>query len=243
MAVEGNSIPYAVVSTTSVRVEADATSAQFAISANMAWTAEVTKGTATLSAASGSADATVTVSFAANTSTEEAQQFEVAVKSEYGTQTVTITQAKVPVAGETVVFEETFAKCTGTMGRSGSVANVTFASDNTGWSVQNAYGANGAAKFGAGSKLGSAQTPTLNFTGTATLTFKAGAWSGDNTNLKLSMTKGTLSVSKVTLKSGDWTEYEVTITGATSGATIKFEGNSSSKSRFFLDDVKIVQAQ
>lgn len=239
--VEGNSVPYAEVSPTSVIVEAEATSAQFTVSANMAWTAEVTKGAATLSTASGSADATVTVSFAANTSTEEAQQYEVSVTSEYGTQTVTITHKAVPAAGAKVIFEETFAKCNGVMGWSGSVANGTFAADNTGWTVANAYGAAGAAKFGASSKLGSAQTPALNFTGTATLTFRAGAWIGDNTNLKISMTGGTLSVSKVTLKNGDWTEYEVTITGATSGAKIKFEGNAASKCRFFLDDVKIVQ--
>lgn len=140
-----------------------------------------------------------------------------------------------------IVFQETFAKCKGTMGWTGSVANGTFATDNANWKVANAYGADGAAKFGAGSKLGSAETPALSITGTATLKFKAGAWSGDATTLKLSMTNGTLSKATVTMQNGDWTEYEVTITNATEGAKIKFEGKQESKARFFLDDIVITQ--
>ena len=83
----------------------------------------------------------------------------------------------------------------------------------------------------------------MNFNGTATLTFKAGAWNGssENTTLKLSMTGGTLGVATVTLVKGDWKEYEVTITDATPGAQIKFEGQTAKNSRFFLDDVKIVK--
>ena len=157
--------------------------------------------------------------------------------------TVALSQKAAPAAGEKVVFEESFAKSTGTMGWDGTNGNGTFASDNTGWTVENAYGAGGSAKFGTSSKKGKATTPALSFAGTATLTFKAGAWNNGSevTTLKLSMTGGTLSVTSVTLKKGEWTEYEVTITGATEGAKITFEANVASKNRFFLDDVKIVQ--
>ena len=144
--------------------------------------------------------------------------------------------------GSTVVFEETFAGCDGVMGWSGTVANGNFATDNDGWTVENAHGADGAAKFGASSKRGSAQTPALNFTGNATLTFKAGAWSGDQTTLNITMTGGTLSKSSITLSDGYWSEYEISITGATQGAKIKFEGVQTKKARFFLDDIKITQA-
>ncbi len=140
-----------------------------------------------------------------------------------------------------VVFEETFAGCTGVMGWTGNVATGNFVADNSGWTVENAYGANGAAKFGASSKRGSAQTPALNLTGNATLIFRAGAWSGDQTSLKISMTGGTLSKSSITLSNGSWSEYEISITNATTGAKIKFEGVQSSKARFFLDDIRIVQ--
>jgi hypothetical protein len=102
VSVVGNSIPYVVVDPSALNVEADKTSAQFTISANMPWTAEVTTGTATLSKTSGSADATVTVSFAANTSTTDSKQYEVTVKSAYGDKVITITQAKVSAAGEEV---------------------------------------------------------------------------------------------------------------------------------------------
>lgn len=145
-------------------------------------------------------------------------------------------------SGSTIVFKETFAGCDGVMGWSGNVANGNFATDNDGWTVENAHGADGAAKFGASSKRGSAQTPALNFTGNATLTFKAGAWSGDQTTLNITMTGGTLSKSSITLSNGYWSEYEISITGATKGAKIKFEGVQTNKARFFLDDIKIIQA-
>ena len=61
--------------------------------------------------------------------------------------------------------------------------------------------------------------------------------------MKITMTGGTLGQATVTLKNGDWTEYEVTITGATTGAKIKFEGEQASKARFFLDDVQVIQTK
>ena len=102
VSVVDNAIPYVVVDPSALSVEADKTSAQFTISADMPWTAEVTTGTATLSTTSGSADATVTVSFDANTSTTDSKQYKVTVKSAYGDQVITITQAKVSAAGEEV---------------------------------------------------------------------------------------------------------------------------------------------
>ena len=56
---------------------------------------------------------------------------------------------------EVTAFNETFKNCGGTMGWSGSgVANGSFVADSTGWTIANASGAGGAAKFGTGSKLG-----------------------------------------------------------------------------------------
>lgn len=141
-----------------------------------------------------------------------------------------------------VVFLETFTGTNGVMGWSGSVANGnSIKYDNSGWTVANAYGASNAIKLGASSKKGSAQTPELAINGNATLKFKAGAWIGDQTTLVLKMTNGTLGQTSVTMESGAWKEYEVSITGATSGARITFEGKQTSKARFFLDDVQIIQ--
>ena len=140
-----------------------------------------------------------------------------------------------------VIFLETFAECGGTMGWTGSVANGVFKADNESWTVNKSYGADGAAKFGTKDVLGSAETPALNMTGNATLTFKAGAWKGDKTTLKISMTGGSLSQETVTMVNEAWTEYTIQISNATTGAKIKFEGEQASKSRFFLDDIKIVK--
>lgn len=146
--------------------------------------------------------------------------------------------------GATVTaFEETFASSTGTMGWSGSSANGTFTADNSGWTTANAYGAGGAAKFGTGSKLGSAQTPAISCgtATTATLTFKAGAWNGssESTNLKLSFSNCSGDKTSVTMSKGSWTSYSVALSSISGNIKITFEGNSSSNSRFLLDDVVV----
>ena len=145
----------------------------------------------------------------------------------------------------TTIFSETFDKCDGTGGNdgqwSGDIAKVTFTSDNTGWTNTNGNGASKCAKYGTSKKLGKATTPQLNFTGDATLTFRAGAWSGDATTLNISITSGTLSQATVTLADGAFTEYSISITGVTSNPKITFSGKQASKSRFFLDDVVVTQ--
>ena len=151
-----------------------------------------------------------------------------------------------------VFFEERFAESTGTMGWSGSAGNGTLKFDNTGWTSDNGYGAGGSAKFGTGSKLGSAQTPSITI-GSAyanediLLSFKAGAWdaSSESTTLKISATGATIvndsktAVSSVTIEKGAWTVYTLHLKSIESPITIKFEGNNTSDSRFFLDDVLV----
>lgn len=147
----------------------------------------------------------------------------------------------------TTIFSETFDKFTGTGGNdgswSGSIASstATTSTDNTGWTFTKGYAAKKCAKFGAKSGLGSATTPKLIFTGDATLTFRAGAWSGDAKTLNISITSGTLSQATVTLADGAFTEYSISITGVTSNPKITFSGKQASKSRFFLDDVVVTQ--
>lgn len=149
-------------------------------------------------------------------------------------------------AGE--VFYESFDTNDGTGGNdskwSGNIASNNIKEDNDGWVFENGYGANECAKFGTGSKLGTAQTPAVSGTGNFTLTFKAAAWNGgsESTTLKLSATNATLSEYSVTLTKGAWDTYNVNITDATTGFTINFEGNAASNSRFFLDEVSIVSA-
>ena len=97
---------YCRVSATEIPVKADATSAKFNITANAAWTLSTTPGVAIqLSATSGSADAEITATFAANTSETEAKTYTIQLSCEAASvnQTITITQAKAGAAGTTEV--------------------------------------------------------------------------------------------------------------------------------------------
>ena len=145
----------------------------------------------------------------------------------------------------TTIFSETFDKCNGTGGNDGKWKGINggpvIDADYTDWTNVIGYGASKCARYGTGSSLGSATTPTLNFTGDATLTFRAGAWSGDKTTLKLSISNGTLSATTVTMKSGAFSEYTINITDVTAKPTITFEGEAAKSSRFFLDDVVVTQ--
>lgn len=162
------------------------------------------------------------------------------------TQTLYAVYATEGAGASSTLFSETFDGCTNTGGNdgswSGSIANGTLSL--TGWTCVKGSAADACAKFGTTSALGSAQTPAIEVTGAATLTFRAGAWNGnsENTNLKLSATGATLDKSSVALVKGAFTEYTVAITEANGSVTIKFEGNSASNSRFFLDDVVLSQS-
>ena len=144
---------------------------------------------------------------------------------------------------ETVTdFQETFSRCDGTSGWSGSAAANSWSStyaDNSGWTMANGYRGDKCVRLGTSGKLGSAESPSINVTSgvSYTLTFKAGAWSGDATTLKLSATGGNLNSSTVTMSQGAWTDYTITFTASSSTAKIKFEGNAASKSRFFIDEI------
>lgn len=148
----------------------------------------------------------------------------------------------------TTIFSETFKNFAGTGGNdnswSGSAAGTdakTTSADKQGWSFIKGYEADQCAKFGTAKVKGSATTPTLTFTGDATLTFRAGAWIDDATTLNISISSGTLSQATVTLASGAFSEYTIDIKGVTSNPTITFSGKQASKSRFFLDDVVVKQ--
>jgi len=144
---------------------------------------------------------------------------------------------------EGALFYESFDQCNGKGGNddawSGSVATAAFSPDNTGWVAEKAYGAAQCAKFGTGSVSGSATTPAIAINGTATLTFRAGAWNagGDGTTLNLSVSGGaTISPATVTMTKGEFSDFTATITG-TGEVTVTFE---SAKGRFFLDEVIVV---
>ena len=165
----------------------------------------------------------------------------------------------------TVLFHETFDKCKGTGGNkaarngdvwSGTVATASFLPDNddadNNWQTYENY-ANGkpmawggykCARFGSGSMPGDFQTPFINFTGDAMLTFRAAPWGNDGTSLVVYCSQGDNpsqqefeagKVGTFTLSREQWTEHSIVITGKGAKTFLYFEPAA----RLFVDDIKV----
>lgn len=146
------------------------------------------------------------------------------------------------------VFSETFDDCKGTGGNdgqwSGSIASTVYKNSSLDIPTNSkVYIADHCIKFGSSKARGSATTPAINVNkdGTYILTFRAGAWKGDATTLKLSVSGGMFedgtSSTAVTLKNSTFTTYTLKIKATGNTLKITFESGASSNSRFFLDDV------
>lgn len=146
-----------------------------------------------------------------------------------------------------ILLHESFDECDGTGGNDGiwggrSIGAGTPTYDNKGWTSTQGkvYASSACVRVGTSSVNGDITTPSFTVNGKAVLSFKAGAWntSGDGTTLNLSVSNGTISPSSVTMKKGEWTDYNVTIT-ANGNVKTTFK---ASKLRFFLDEVKVTDA-
>lgn len=156
------------------------------------------------------------------------------------------------------IFYESFDTNKGKGGNdgqwNGSIASNTLIPDNSGWTFENENGANECAKLGKSSDgKGTATTPSIELgAGVYNLTFKAGGWNttSEKTTINVSISNGTLTYKgntnathTITMAKGAWTDYAMTISGATNSTTIKFEAINKDKNRFFLDEVKIIKAE
>ena len=143
----------------------------------------------------------------------------------------------------TTIFSETFDKCNGTGGNdeswSGSIATATVTTDNKGWTLVKSGGAKQCVKLGSSGNAGSATTPSLSFSGDAKLSFKAAPWGTDALGLTLSITNGTLSKTSLKMVKGEWTSFEIDITGVEENSNPKI--TIAATKRFFLDEVKVTQ--
>ena len=135
-------------------------------------------------------------------------------------------------------FYESFDQCVSKGGNDGTFTDAgtqasTFIPDNEGWMSDKPFGAYQCAKFGANSKVGIVTTPTFTVNGTTTFSFKAAPWGSDGTSLTLAVNgNATLSETSLTMKKGEWTTYELTLTGS-GQVSITFTPTL----RFFLDEV------
>ena len=145
-----------------------------------------------------------------------------------------------------VLYTESFNLCNGKGGNDGLWSDFSGATapkyedGHKAWTSPNTkiYAGSECLRLGTSSFRGIATSPSFLMNGSATLTFKAGAWNddADGTLLNLSATNATISDKSVTMTRGEWTEFTTTLTGKGS-VSITFE---SEKGRFFLDEVKIM---
>ena len=137
-------------------------------------------------------------------------------------------------------FLETFDECYGEGGNDAVFSGVNtevFIPDNDGWTSTYKYGASSCARFGTNAQRGVATTPKISISGEKRLAFRAAPWTGEAATVTLSIASGnaSLSTSSFTLVSGQWTDFETTLTGE-GDITIQFRAN---RGRFFLDEVAV----
>lgn len=144
------------------------------------------------------------------------------------------------------LFKETFDGNNSEGGNDNKWNNITSVADpvfdNEGWTSTNdkIYGANECIRMGTSKLPGTITSPTFTVNGTATLSFKAGAWDskGDGKTLTVTASNGSLSQGTFEMTRGAWTNYSTTIT-ATGNVKLTF---TTSAKRFFLDDVYVTNA-
>ena len=169
-------------------------------------------------------------------------------------------------AAWTTILFEGFDKCTTMTGgtqtgqpiavRATNVIPDFNAVDLGDWPRANVFCAtnvvNGAANaligLGSGNNMGWIETPLINLSGgngDFTVTFKAGAWSGDSASITgiyvlHNLGNGVIRTNTVSsLSATEMKTFVVNGTGGTANSSIRFSARQASNNRFFLDDVHI----
>ena len=151
-----------------------------------------------------------------------------------------------------ILLSEDFSKCTGVK----DPANPTIKMDGKmddytnvpGWTCVNGYAGEGNTKFGTASKAGSVTTPSVDLsdaTATYTLKFRACAWNGDATTLKITVDdQEAVEVEGLTNSAKPYApnlkEFSVQIKG-TSASKITIASSGAGDARFFLDDIEVTK--
>lgn len=151
-----------------------------------------------------------------------------------------------------ILLSEDFSKCTGvkdpdnpTIKMDGKMDDYTNVS---GWTCVNGYAGEGNTKFGTASKAGSVTTPSVDLsdaTATYTLKFRACAWNGDATTLKITVDdQEAVEVEGLTNSAKPYApnlkEFSVQIKG-TSASKITIASSGAGDARFFLDDIEVTK--
>ena len=151
-----------------------------------------------------------------------------------------------------ILLSEDFSKCTGVKDPDNPTIKMDGKMDDytnvPGWTCVNGYAGEGNTKFGTASKAGSVTTPSVDLsdaTATYTLKFRACAWNGDATTLKIPVDdQEAVEVEGLTNSAKPYApnlkEFSVQIKG-TSASKITIASSGAGDARFFLDDIEVTK--
>lgn len=228
--------PYCNVSPSTIPVAADATSATFKVDANVEWKITSNNPTFTVSPASGTEAAEVTVSFPANESDEEVTVI-LTVSSELGDKTVTISQASAS-ASTVVLLNEDFTGLSGD-NTSNNGANSSWSGNDNFPTVTRAYQAGDAVKLGASKDPGSIESKPLTVPAGTTLTvaFDVKGWTEVEGDIEVTFNGETQTVSYSAVMSGSFESKSVSfVVNSETSSTVKF---ATTAKRAYLDNIVI----
>ena len=166
---------------------------------------------------------------------------------QYSAGSATLTVNVVKTFDGDIIFYESFDKNTKTGGNDGKWYDISnkydIEYDNAGWNTNNGSGAEKCIILGTSSKKGNTTTPSLGYTGTVKLAFKAGGWNikAEKTTIEISVSGGGEIIGNTTVElvKGEFTDYTFPIKGLTPDSEIKFSAIVASNNRFFLDEVLV----
>lgn len=151
-----------------------------------------------------------------------------------------------------ILLSEDFSKCTGVKDPDNPTIKMDGKMDDytnvPGWTCVNGYAGEGNTKFGTASKAGSVTTPSVDLsdaTATYTLKFRACAWNGGATTLKITVDdQEAVEVEGLTNSAKPYApnlkEFSVQIKG-TSASKITIASSGAGDARFFLDDIEVTK--
>lgn len=145
------------------------------------------------------------------------------------------------------IFSETFDDFTTSGGNDGKWSKITDQSPindtPSGWEYEKGYDASQCIRLGTSGASGSATTPSITVSKNTeyTLTFRAGAWAGDGTSMKVSLNGGEFedgtNSTTVSLINSAFKTFTLKIKATSTAMKITFASGGTKNSRFFLDDV------
>ncbi len=150
----------------------------------------------------------------------------------------------------TIISENFNAVTNGSPNGSAGSVDISEDLDNftqlPGWSGFKIYEAGGSLKLGSSTTLGHISTPAIDLSengGSFQLQFKATAWKGDATSLKIYLDDVLVATAGELINDGsyEFKTYNFNLEGGTATSVLRFEGEKASRGRYLIDEIIISQ--